>query len=173
MTVFPRYVEIGRVIRVFRGPHRGKMAVIIDVIDSNRVLVNSLDFPRSQVNIKNIILTGLTVKVPRNARKATLKKVLTKDNTVQKYSQLAAVKRIALLRKRAKMNDFDRFRVFLAKRQSSLNVRQEVNKLKKAAAKNPKKVKKAHVKKVVKAAVVAKVAKVIEKKEAPQKKVAK
>jgi large subunit ribosomal protein L14e len=93
------------------------MAVIVDVIDSNRVLVNSLDFPRSQVNIKNIILTGLVVKVPRNARKAALKKVLAKDNTVQKYSQLAAVKRIALLRKRAKMNDFDRFRVFLAKRQ--------------------------------------------------------
>jgi hypothetical protein len=32
--------------------------VIVDVIDANRALVNSLDFNRCQVNFKNIILTG-------------------------------------------------------------------------------------------------------------------
>lgn len=37
---FKRFIEIGRVAYVAYGPSKGKLVVIIDVIDQNRVLVD-------------------------------------------------------------------------------------------------------------------------------------
>lgn len=37
IQVFKRFVEIGRVAYVSFGPHAGKLVVIVDVIDQNRV----------------------------------------------------------------------------------------------------------------------------------------
>lgn len=37
---FTRFVEIGRVALINYGPHEGKLAVIIDVVDNNKVCVN-------------------------------------------------------------------------------------------------------------------------------------
>jgi hypothetical protein len=54
---------------------------------------------------------------PPDTGKAVLRKVLAKESTVAKFNDLQAVKKIEMLRKRAKMTDFDRFRVFVAKRQ--------------------------------------------------------
>lgn len=36
---FTRFVEIGRVALINYGPHEGKLAVIIDVVDNNKVCV--------------------------------------------------------------------------------------------------------------------------------------
>ena len=37
LQVFERYVQVGRVVYVAHGPDKGKLAVIVDVIDQNRV----------------------------------------------------------------------------------------------------------------------------------------
>lgn len=37
---FTRFVEIGRVVLVNYGPDEGKLAVILDVADNNKVLSN-------------------------------------------------------------------------------------------------------------------------------------
>ena len=37
---FKRFVEIGRITVLQDGPHEGKIAAIVDVIDQNRVLLD-------------------------------------------------------------------------------------------------------------------------------------
>lgn len=37
---FKRFVEIGRVVLINYGPHEGKLAVIIDVVDGNKVCLS-------------------------------------------------------------------------------------------------------------------------------------
>jgi ribosomal protein L14E/L6E/L27E len=37
MTIYQKYVEIGRVVYIARGKDQGKLAVIVNVIDGNKV----------------------------------------------------------------------------------------------------------------------------------------
>lgn len=63
--VYTRFVEIGRVVLLLDGKYKNKIAVVIDVIDSNRALIDgpTLDVPRHAANFKSMALTDLTVKV--------------------------------------------------------------------------------------------------------------
>ena len=44
-----RFVQIGRVCLVHRGENEGKLVMIVDIIDQNRVLVDWTDLERQQV----------------------------------------------------------------------------------------------------------------------------
>lgn len=55
-----RYVEIGRVVLV-----DNKLAVIIDVIDHNRILVDGENMTRGSLNFQDCQLTDLKINVPR------------------------------------------------------------------------------------------------------------
>lgn len=60
LKLFKRPVEIGRVAFVAYGPAklRGKLCTIVDVVDQNRVLVDSAgDVPRQALNLKWLMLT--------------------------------------------------------------------------------------------------------------------
>lgn len=59
LQVYKRLVEIGRVALINSGPDEGKLCVIVDVVDQNRVSVVtdyiSILNERSEVNIMSII----------------------------------------------------------------------------------------------------------------------
>jgi len=74
--VFKNFIEPGRVVYVTSGSDFGKVAVIVDIVDSRRVLLDgpTTAFPRVQYPIKRLGLTNLLIKgVLKGARTGTVK----------------------------------------------------------------------------------------------------
>merc|ERR1711908_2958 len=70
MGKFTRFVENGRVVLVNFGPDAGKLAVVVDVVDSQRCLIvgPSTDVARQMIGYKRLSLTDIKVDmvvVPR------------------------------------------------------------------------------------------------------------
>jgi large subunit ribosomal protein L14e len=121
--VFKRHVEVGRVVLVNYGPEAGKLATIIDIVDSNKCLIDGPEeitgVPRQVISYTRIALTDLTVKIQRNARQKTLKKAWTEADTMAKWEATSWAKKLASKKKRASLGDFDRFKVMVAKKQKA------------------------------------------------------
>merc|ERR1712154_733543 len=66
---FDRFVEIGRVAYVAFGADKGKLVVIVDVIDQNRALVDGpcSGVSRKDMNFKAMHLTPLKVDIHHSA----------------------------------------------------------------------------------------------------------
>ncbi|XP_075886484.1 large ribosomal subunit protein eL14 [Nelusetta ayraudi] len=135
--VFKRFVEIGRVAYISFGPHAGKLVVIVDVIDQNRALVDGpcTGVKRQALPFKVMQLTDYVIKVPHSARQKFVRKAWEKALVTEKWVQSSWAKKIEAREKRAKMTDFDRFKVMKAKRMRNKIIKHEVKKLQKAAAK--------------------------------------
>ena len=74
--MFKNFIETGRVVYVNFGADFGKVAVIVDIIDSHRVLLDgpTTGFPRTQYPIKRLGVTSLKVNgILKGARTSTLK----------------------------------------------------------------------------------------------------
>ncbi len=56
------------------GEDYGKICIIVDILDSHRVLVDgpTTGFPRVMYPIKRLSLTGLKVKILRGARRSNV-----------------------------------------------------------------------------------------------------
>ncbi len=132
------------------GPHVGHIAVISEIIDHNRVSVQTshhstpLPHPFSQAIIdgpitgvprqafpyRHLTLTSLTVpNLPRNAGSGTVKKYLEKADTISKWESSAWAKKRAAAAKRRTLTDFERFQVLVHKKAR----RDKVRKVLKAA----------------------------------------
>jgi len=70
------FVEPGRVCFINYGEDYGKMVVIVDFVDINRVMVDGMgSFPRVLYPLKRLTLTKLKVaNILKGARTGTLKK---------------------------------------------------------------------------------------------------
>ncbi|RZC80222.1 hypothetical protein C5167_042797 [Papaver somniferum] len=121
---FKRYVEIGRVALVNYGEDYGKLVVIVDVIDQNRALVDAPDMERSQMNFKRLSLTDIKIDIGRIPKKKALidameaaGKLLRKlcTDVKKKWESSSWGRKLIVQKKRASLNDFDRFKVMLAK----------------------------------------------------------
>eukprot|EP01112_Ceratiomyxa_fruticulosa_P009624 TRINITY_DN251_c0_g2_i1.p1 TRINITY_DN251_c0_g2~~TRINITY_DN251_c0_g2_i1.p1 ORF type:complete len:265 (-),score=46.91 TRINITY_DN251_c0_g2_i1:77-871(-) len=129
MGLFHRFVEIGRVVYINYGPYTGKIAVIIDIIDQNRIFVDGPTFgvKRHVLNIKWAKLTSIVVKLSgRGARQKVLEKAI-KDQDVQgKWDKTTWAKNLAVTAKRASLTDFERFKLTKAKKTRAGLVRHEI-----------------------------------------------
>ncbi len=104
------------------GPDAGKLAVIVDVIDHNRVLVDgpSTGVTRQTVTFKRCTLTPIKLdKVPRTIGTVSLKKVVEKEDLVGKWGKTGWAKKIATRTTRSNLSDFDRFKLMIARKQVS------------------------------------------------------
>mmetsp|Transcript_15389 Transcript_15389/g.28990 ORF Transcript_15389/g.28990 Transcript_15389/m.28990 type:complete len:135 (+) Transcript_15389:131-535(+) len=121
--VFKRYVEVGRVVLVNYGPDAGKLATIIDIVDQNKCLIdgpaNLTGVTRQVIPYGRIALTDLTVKISRNARQKSLTAAWTEADVLAKWEASSWAKKMAAKKKRASLNDFDRFKVMVARKQKS------------------------------------------------------
>ncbi|XP_043861325.1 60S ribosomal protein L14-like [Dromiciops gliroides] len=141
--VFKHYVEIGRVPYISFGPHEGKLVAIVDVIDQNWALV---DVPCSGVRrqampFKCMQFIDFVLKFPHSAHQKYIRAAWEKENINTKWKATRWAKKIEARERKAKMTDFDRYKVMKAKKMRNRMIKHEVKKLQKAAAQkgSPKK----------------------------------
>lgn len=112
---FRRYVEIGRVALVNYGPQYGKLVVIVDVIDQNRALIDSPTIVRTQINFKRLSLTDIKIDISRNPLKKELKAAIDAADVHNKWDSSSWGRKLIVQKRRAALNDFDRFKVMVAR----------------------------------------------------------
>ncbi len=106
------------------GEFNGKLATVIDAVDSKRVLVDGpqdiTGVHRHVIGLKRISLTDVVVKgIKRNATAKSLEKAWKAENTLETWSKSAWAQKIDKKNKRKELGDFDRFKVMLAKKERS------------------------------------------------------
>ncbi|PON34747.1 Translation elongation factor [Parasponia andersonii] len=131
---FKRYVEIGRVALVNYGKEYGRLVVIVDVIDQNRALVDAPDMVRTQMNFKRLSLTDITVDINRVPRKKALIDAIEAADVKNKWENSSWGRKLIVHKRRASLNDFDRFKLMLAKIKRGGLIKQELAKLKKQSS---------------------------------------
>ncbi|KAF3972509.1 hypothetical protein CMV_003986 [Castanea mollissima] len=131
--LFRRFVEIGRVALVNYGKEYGRLLVIVDVVDENRALVDAPDMVRTQMNLKRLSLTDIKIDIKRFPKK-TLVEAMEAADVKNKWENSSWGRKLIVQKRRASLNDFDRFKIMLAKIKWAGIVRQELAKLKKESA---------------------------------------
>lgn len=113
---FSRFVEAGRVVRVTYGTDYNKVAVIADILDNNRVLIDGPHVDRQLINVQRLALTDIVVPIQRGARTTTVAKAYAAADVDGKYNNTASGKKIAKKTAKAQLNDFERFKLMVAKK---------------------------------------------------------
>ncbi|CEG70354.1 Putative 60S ribosomal protein L14 [Rhizopus microsporus] len=111
---FKRQVEVGRVVLVNHGADAGKLAVIIDIVDHNRALIDgpTTGVARQALSFRRMVLTPIVLKnLPRNIGQGALKKAIEKADVVAAWNKTAWAKKIEQRKIRASLSDFDRFKL--------------------------------------------------------------
>ncbi|KAF1798787.1 ribosomal protein L14-domain-containing protein [Mucor lusitanicus] len=119
-STFKRQVEVGRVVLINYGADAGKLAVIIDIVDHNRALIDgpTTGVTRQAFPFRRMVLTPLVLKdLPRAIGQSALKKALEKNETVEKWAKTAWAKKLEQRKVRANLTDFDRFKLAKLKNQ--------------------------------------------------------
>merc|ERR1719498_2026159 len=125
--MFDRFVEPGRLALITHGPCAGKMCTIVDIVDQRRVIVDGPEketgVRRHMMPIRRLSLTDFKSEIPRAAREKTLKKALAKDGVMKKWGETAWAKKLAAKKVRSEMNDFERFKLMVARKKRSAEVK--------------------------------------------------
>ncbi|CAG8540721.1 7834_t:CDS:2 [Acaulospora morrowiae] len=146
---FKRLVEVGRVVFINHGEYEGKLAVIVDIIDHNRVIKFSIflcnnyrqktqalidgpttGVPRHSHAFRRLTLTDLVVKgFPRGGRSAVVKKYFEAEKILEKWNKTSWAKKLESRKKRAALTDFERFQLLKLKKQRRYILKAEEAKL--------------------------------------------
>ncbi|MCJ1335689.1 hypothetical protein MMC09_000962 [Bachmanniomyces sp. S44760] len=125
-----RMVEVGRVVLFLNGPHQGRLAAIVEIIDHKRALVDGpasnekAAVPRHAISLANIILTHIVIpKLPRAAGTGAVAKAWKKEGVEEKWEESAWAKKREQTRRRSNLNDFERFKVLKLRKQARFEVR--------------------------------------------------
>ena len=94
---FTKFIEIGRVCTINKGNNEGKLVIILDIMNLNRVLVEgatpSDNLPRQILCIRHLTLTENKVSILRGMRSSLLHKSIKKEGLLMKHvNTRAAVK---------------------------------------------------------------------------------
>ncbi|KAJ9070712.1 60S ribosomal protein L14 [Entomophthora muscae] len=135
--VFKRYVEVGRGAVLRGGKYDQKLVIIVDIVDHNRALVEgpTSDVPRHVEAFKNMDLTNIVIpKLPRGASTKYLKACAEKAEVAKTWAATAWSIKIEARKKRAALNDFERFNVMVLKKKRSALIAEQQRLLKKQSA---------------------------------------
>ena len=111
--VFKRFVEVGRVIVINYGPLTGKLAVIVDILTTTKVVIQGLKggVRRQELSLRRVTLTDYKVDIKRGAKKDEVLKAIENYKLEEKFKKSTMAKKLELRQKRANLTDFDRFKV--------------------------------------------------------------
>lgn len=126
-------MEVGRVVLINYGPDDGKLATIIDVVDQNKCLIegkSTSGVKRQVISYGRIALTDLKVKVSRNATSDDVQAAWLEEDVQKKWDETSWAKKLSAKKKRAKLSDFDRFKVMVAKKKRSAIIAKKMKELK-------------------------------------------
>ncbi|KAI1320419.1 ribosomal protein L14-domain-containing protein [Xylariaceae sp. FL0255] len=134
-----RTVEVGRLVLINAGPFTGRIAAITEIISEKRVLVDgpSSDekavVPKGPVALSDVLLTDLSLTIPRGVRTGTLKAAWEKEGIDAKWKDSKWAKRSERTERRKALTDFQRFQLLRAKKQQRYEVRKALAKVKASA----------------------------------------
>ena len=111
--VFKRFVEVGRVIIINYGPLAGKIAVIVDILTTTKVIIQGLKggVRRQELSLRRVTLTDEKLNIKRGAKREEVFKALEDYKLDDKFKKSNYAKKLAIREKRANLTDFDRFKV--------------------------------------------------------------
>ncbi|CAL2030762.1 CBN-RPL-14 protein [Caenorhabditis brenneri] len=132
--VFNRVVQIGRVVFIASGNDQGKLATIVNVVDGNRVQIDgpSSGVSRTVRNLKDLHLTKFVLKIRVGQRSKGVQTAFDAAKVTENFQKTLWAKKIAQRAIRAKLTDFERYKLMKAKQMRNRIVRVELAKLKKA-----------------------------------------
>eukprot|EP01065_Artemidia_motanka_P016077 TRINITY_DN197_c0_g1_i1.p2 TRINITY_DN197_c0_g1~~TRINITY_DN197_c0_g1_i1.p2 ORF type:complete len:175 (+),score=69.99 TRINITY_DN197_c0_g1_i1:58-525(+) len=114
-----RFIEVGRLVLIRNGKYTDKVAVIVDLVDQNRILVTSpkiegkeayTGIPRHVITLKNIEPTPVKIEnCPK--REAKLMKAMTDQGAIEAWAGSTWAKKISIRKARANVDDITRFRI--------------------------------------------------------------
>lgn len=136
--VYKRFVEIGRVALINDGPDQGKLCVIVDVVDQRRALVDGpcTGVSRQAIGFSKLSLTDFKISISRSAREKQVRKQFDADGVSTRWAETAWARKIARKTCRARLTDFDRYKLKVLRQQRSRIVRGKFNQLKKESSKS-------------------------------------
>jgi len=119
--VYNRFVEIGRVVYVRHGEEEGKIGVIIEVVDHNKVQVAgpTTGLRRQILPLNWLTLTNIKLTIGRGARTKSLTKVAKDQKLDETWQKTGMYKRLNSQNVRKAMTDFDRFKLKTAQRKKT------------------------------------------------------
>lgn len=94
-------------------------------MDDNRVLLDGplTGVAREVYPIKRISLTDIRVDVHKGARSGVIRKAWEKDNVTDKFNATSWGKKLNAQKKRASLNDFERFQAMILKKRLNFAIR--------------------------------------------------
>jgi len=110
---FSKFVEIGRVVFIAHGKHKGKLATIVDIIDQNRALIDGpcTNVTRQAYLLKRLHLTRFRLKFPHSCRSKVIRKVWEKNEVSKKWSETKWAKRLERRKLKSGLTDFERYKL--------------------------------------------------------------
>jgi large subunit ribosomal protein L14e len=124
---FHRFMQVGGVVLINFGPDKNKLAVVVDIVDQNKCLVDGGTLGiRQMISYSRIAMTDFVVTIERNARPKEITKAWTDADMTAKWEGTSWAKKLSSKVKRANLNDFGRFKVMVAKKQKSEIIRKKL-----------------------------------------------
>jgi len=113
-------------------PELKKPMAIVNVIDLSRLLLDDGSCNRKTVNVKNIKLTDLSIKICHGARPGTVKKAWASAGIDAAWAKTDIATGLSKAAKRASLGDFDRYKLMRLKQERSRIVKQALGKIRKS-----------------------------------------
>merc|ERR1712154_326927 len=110
----------------------GKLAIIADVVDSNKCLIEgpSTGVSRQLISYGRIALTDFTIDISRSSGTKDITAAWSESGVQDKWDATPWAKKLSAKAKRAKLTDFDRFKVMVARKQRSAIIAKKMKELK-------------------------------------------
>lgn len=145
-------VEIGRIGYVSYGRNAGKPVAIVDVIDSNRALVDGpcSKVARQPIRFKRLRLTKHKINFVHGASSKVVAREWEKNEITKKWKEGFQFKKLLADKRRKDLSDLGRFKVYKLKQKMNKVVNAKVKELKSKEMRS-KRAKKDGTKKIVKA----------------------
>ena len=128
-------LELGRVVYINYGPLAGKPAVVVDIVNGSKVVIDGpgLGIEKQVISVRRLELTKFKIgSFNKGDKRSELQKKIEAFDLLNRFNGSGVGKRIAKQQKRAALTDFDRFKVMVLKRKLAKSVRTYVNKNRKA-----------------------------------------
>jgi len=128
-------LELGRVVYINYGPLAGKPAVVADIVNGTKVIIDGpgIGIERQVISVRRLELTKFKLgNFAKSDKSNDLKKKIVEYDLLNRFNSCGVGKRIVKQNKRAALTDFERFKVLVLKRKLAKSVRTYVNKNRKS-----------------------------------------
>jgi len=127
-------IEIGRVVQINYGRDSGLLAVILDIVDQSRALIDGpydqTGVSRQTIPLRNLSLTPIKIVVGRGARSNTLLKAFRKGRVLDEWKKTSWSRKASARYKKSNLTDFQRFKVRNLMKQRSNVIKGAIAKIK-------------------------------------------